>query len=86
MEDITFQGREWTWANNWEDEGYIEVRLDHFFGAAQWLVDHPTAVVHHVERYASDHSLLMLDTKPDQRRWKTRFYFDKRWIHKPGFE
>lgn len=64
---------------------YIEVRLDHFFGATQWLVDHPTAVVQHVKRYASNHSLLMLDTIHDQRRRKARFYFDKRWIQKPKF-
>lgn len=49
-------------------------------------MDHLTAVVHHVERHAFDHSLLILDTKPDQRKRKTRFYFDKWWIQKPGFE
>lgn len=31
-EEITFQGRRWGWANNWEEEGYIEVKLDRFLG------------------------------------------------------
>lgn len=26
MEKIGFQGRQWTWANNWDDERYIEAR------------------------------------------------------------
>lgn len=62
------------------------MNIDRFFRAAQWLVDHSTAVVKHVEKQASDHSLLVLDTKPEQRRRKPRFYFDKRWVKKPGFE
>lgn len=35
MVEIYFQGRSWTWANIWEHEGYIEVRLDRFFGASR---------------------------------------------------
>lgn len=34
IEEIAFYGREWTWANNWNEEGFIEVRLDRFFGSA----------------------------------------------------
>lgn len=37
IEEIRFQDKQWTWANNWEDEGYIEVRLDRFFGAPIWF-------------------------------------------------
>lgn len=86
IEEIRFQGRGWTWANNWDDEGFIEVRLDRFFGSTQWLVDHLTIVVQHVEKQSLDHSLLFLDTKPEQRIRKARFFFDKRSITKPGIE
>lgn len=86
MEKIAFYGRDCIWANNWEDEGFIEVRLDRFFGSAQWLLDHSTAMVQHVERHSSDHSFLIMDTHPAQSRRRVRFYFDKRWISKPGFE
>lgn len=53
MEEILFQEREVTWTNNWEEEGYIEARIDRLFGAGSWLLDHPNAVVTHVERQAS---------------------------------
>lgn len=78
MEEIAFHRRGWTWANNGKEEGFLEVRLDRLFGSAQWLLDHPAAIVQHVERQSSDHSLLILDTKPEQMRRKARFYFDKR--------
>lgn len=60
------------------------MRLDRFFEAAQWWLDHTTAIVKYVEKQSSDHSQLILDTKPEQGRKKTRFYFDKRWVNKPG--
>ncbi|XP_071900920.1 uncharacterized protein [Coffea arabica] len=34
----------------------------------------------HLENEASDHSMLLLDTNPDQRKVKKRFYFDQRWV------
>lgn len=86
MEEIRFFGKEWTWTNNWEDAGYIEVRLDGFFGSGQWLFEHVNAVVRHIEKQASDHYLLVLDTKPEQKRKQARFYFDKRWVKKPSIE
>ena len=33
----------------------------------------------HVEKEASDHYLLMLETTPQRRKVKRRFYFDQRW-------
>lgn len=63
MEEIAFQGRQCIWANNWENEGYIEVRLDRFFGASQWWMVYDKDVVMHIERQSSDHSLLILDKK-----------------------
>lgn len=86
MEEIVFQGNMCTWANNWEEEGYIERRLDRFFGTANWLLVYATALVHHVKRQASDHSLLILNTNPNQRRKKSRFHFDRRWVNKPRLE
>lgn len=40
----------------------------------------------HVEKQASDHCLLLLDTKPEERRKMMRFYFDQRWVTKDGIE
>ncbi|XP_071926572.1 uncharacterized protein [Coffea arabica] len=36
------------------------------------------------ESFAFDHSLLTLDTEPEKRKKKKRFYFDKRWTQKEG--
>lgn len=40
----------------------------------------------HIENQSSDHSILLLDTKPVQVKRKKRFLLDKRWIDKPGVE
>ncbi|XP_027182324.1 uncharacterized protein LOC113780749 [Coffea eugenioides] len=37
------------------------------------------AICLHQENEASDHSILILDTNPNQRKSKRRFYFDQRW-------
>lgn len=86
MEEMEFTGNMWTWANNWHDEGYIEARLDRFFGAFQWLRENSNAVVEHVVKQSSDHSMLVLDTNPTLGRKKKRFYFDKRWLGKSEIE
>lgn len=36
IEEIVYEGREWAWSNNWQKEGFIEARLDKFFGYSQW--------------------------------------------------
>lgn len=33
MIDLGFKGRRWTWGNNREGEGFVEERLDRFFGS-----------------------------------------------------
>lgn len=77
---------QWTWANNWGDEGYIEARLDRFFGAPLWFLENNSVTVLHVERQTSDHNLLVLDTNPNQRKRRPRFYFDKIWLQKLGID
>ncbi|CAI9117559.1 OLC1v1018964C1 [Oldenlandia corymbosa var. corymbosa] len=86
MEEVDFVGRNWTWANNRDGEGFIEKCLDRFFGSIAWLVENGEAKVLHVEGHSSDHCMLVLDTKPETKRKKSRFYFDKRWIGKSGVE
>lgn len=86
MEEAGFQRKPCTWANNWDDENYIEVRLHRFFGSSYCLMENSKAVVKHIECQASDHSLLVLDTTQEQPRRKTRFYFDKLWVKKLGVD
>lgn len=78
IEEIQYQGSQWTWANNWTNEGFIEARLDRFFRSSKWLMSNKKAVVKHILKSASNHCLLELDTNPDEGRKKRRFCFDKR--------
>lgn len=66
MGEIKFKGDMFTWANNREGEGFIQEKLDHFFGSLELMLLHDTAEVLHVSRQASDHALLILDTKTTQ--------------------
>lgn len=78
MEDVTFRGRRWTWANNRQKEGFIDERLDFFFGSTDWLIDCDHAEMREILTQASDHSILLLDSKPQQVKVKSRFIFDSR--------
>lgn len=40
----------------------------------------------HVNTYFSDHCMLVLDTKPEGITKRKQFYFDERWLGKPGVE
>lgn len=79
MGEMNFSGRRWTWANNRVGEGFIEERLDMFFGYAKWLLDFDKAVVKHILTQSSDHSIVILDTENQQHKRKTRFIFYNRW-------
>ncbi|CAI9098987.1 OLC1v1035730C1 [Oldenlandia corymbosa var. corymbosa] len=86
MDELQFEGREWTWAKNRRGEGYIEERLDRVFGSAGWLLEYPLARVIHVKRHASDHCLLFMDLSPVVQKRKVRFCFDRRWLNKEGIK
>lgn len=84
MGEVLFYGRRWTWANNRQGEGFIEERLDMFFGSAHWFLDFEKAQVKHILLQSSDHSMLILGTVPGQIKRKSRFIFDSRWIRIQG--
>lgn len=52
MGEVKFRGDGYTWANNRESEGFIQERLDRFFGLAKWLVHFDKASVQHILRQA----------------------------------
>lgn len=74
MGEKKFQGDTFTWANNREGEGFIQERLDRMFGSADWMVQQNLAVVRHILRQASDHSMLLLDTHPLRQKNKGQIY------------
>lgn len=50
------------------------------------MIENDKAIVQHVERHTSDHCLLLLDTKPTEKKRKKRFCFDKIWLSKLEIE
>ncbi|XP_071900933.1 uncharacterized protein [Coffea arabica] len=80
--DIGFTGHPWTWCNNWEDTGEIKQRLDRGLCSLSWSQVYENIVCRHIDSYASDHSILIIDTKPNSSRRRKRFYFDKTWLQK----
>lgn len=86
MEDISYRGRTFTWANNREEEGFIQDRLDRFLGSVEWMLHFDTAEVTHILRQVSNHSLLILDTQPQRVKTSVRFIFDSRWTKLPECE
>ena len=56
----------------------MKERLDRILGTKGWIEKIENAKCIHVETEALDHCILVLDTKPVEKRWKKRFIFDKR--------
>lgn len=54
------------------------------FGSAEWIIDKENVEVTHFLKHSSDHSMLLLDTHPNQPRRKTRFIFENRWCKRSG--
>lgn len=66
MGDLKYKGDPFTWANNREGEGFIQERLDRFFGSTEWMIQCETIEVRHIFRQTSDHSMLILDSKANR--------------------
>lgn len=84
MEELAYQGKDWTWTNNWHDEGFIVARLDRFFGSSQWLVEHKGAKVQHIEKQVSDHCIILLDSNPGVQKKGEGLFLTKDWLGKRG--
>lgn len=78
--DLGFEGNPWTWRNNWNSKGEIKERLDRILTSYSWRIQRGKAKCTHVEKEASDHCILLLDTVPSKKKVKSRFCFDRRWL------
>ena len=58
----------------------MKERLNRILGSRGWIGMFDKAKCLHVETEASNHCMLVLDTKPVGRKWKRRFMFDRRWM------
>ena len=60
--------------------------IDRILGNKGWIRRFEKAKCTHIETEASDHCILLLSTKPERRRWKRRFMFEKRWFQHSDIE
>lgn len=79
--DLGFEGNPWTWRNKWES-GEIKQRLDRGLSSTGWQACFESPKCRHIDSLGSDHSMLLLDTIPEKKKRKKRFFFDKRWVQK----
>ena len=73
--DIGFESLSWTWCNNWEEECEIKERLDRIMVSRRWKKDHRKAKCIHIQNEASDHCMLLLDTKPGCKKMEEEVLF-----------
>ena len=62
LKDIGYVGSWFTWSMFRTDLGWIRERIDRLFATTGWLNMFPTARLHHLASFASDHCYLMLRT------------------------
>lgn len=86
MGEVKFRDNPFTWANNHANEGFIQERLDKFFGSMQWMLRWDSAKVQHLAKQTSDHLLLVLDTQPNRQSSRSRIIFYSRWANMNGVE
>ena len=67
---------------HWEGKE-ITQRLDRVRVSLNWHEAFERAKCIHIEKEASDHSLLLIDTTLAHRKTEGRFYFDNRWGQNP---
>ncbi|XP_071932934.1 uncharacterized protein [Coffea arabica] len=63
-----FEGKPWTWCNQWEGEGEVKERLDRCLASVKWYQTFDRACCNHIENEASDHSMLIMDLNPNQKK------------------
>ncbi|XP_027093499.1 uncharacterized protein [Coffea arabica] len=84
--DLGFEGLPWTWNNNWSSGKKIKERLDRALTSVEWCRNNSEANLMHIQTVASDHDMLLMDTRPVTKRWRRRFQFDARWLQYPKVE
>lgn len=69
-----------------EGEGFIQEKLDRFFGSPEWLVHFDKVAVQHLMKQTSDHVMLVLDTQPERSKAKSRYVFEAKWTKRQETE
>ena len=90
LQDLGFQGAEFTWNNNCEYTAFVHERLDRGVANSDWMVWFPRVVVCHNSFASSDHMGILIDLMPmppmNQRKQRKLFHFDHTCLREEGCE
>lgn len=85
--DLGFTGPKFTWARGQHTSTFKGARLDRVLGNVEWKIKFSEAVVEHLPRIESDHTPLLVNTKPVPTRISSRgFRYNLAWASHPTFQ
>ncbi|XP_074278456.1 uncharacterized protein LOC141602046 [Silene latifolia] len=76
LQELPYQGPQFTWTNNREGDELILERLDRAYASNSWSCIFPEARLWHYPIATSDHAVIMLETSPARKRKKTPYRID----------
>ncbi|XXG83137.1 hypothetical protein AAC387_Pa10g0964 [Persea americana] len=84
--DIGFSSSRFTWSNNRQGRSYVAVMLDRSLTNHAWSLSFPDALVQHLVRQNSNHSPILLSSRPTIAARYIPFKFEEMWISHPSFK
>jgi hypothetical protein len=82
LNDLSFEGRAWTFEKKVAGGSYCRVRLDRALATAEWCTQFPSVIVKHHSAAASNHSLIVLSWQQETtqvRNKKKHFRYGVMW-------
>ncbi|XP_021718562.1 uncharacterized protein LOC110686251 [Chenopodium quinoa] len=83
LRGLGFEGQWWTWERGNSIESYVRERLDRYLASPSWMDLFPNAYVEHLLRHSSDHTPIVVRTRPrdkQQKRPRKSFKFKTAWL------
>ena len=83
LEDLGYHGYPYTWNNKRPGDANTKVRLDRAMATREWRDRFPLSKLFHLSPHASDHLLVLLQTKCYAKHGANRgggFKFEEAWL------
>ena len=83
LRDLGFNGFLYTWCNRRPGGQNVWIRLDRGVASVEWILRFPTARIHHLDAFHSDHKPLVLCLDSEFKRFYRKcrpFHFEAMWL------